>query len=639
MATLGTAYVNVRTNQDKLPSDLSKAKRTVSAAVGRMQKTVDTLTFGHVGISAAAFSAVFVAGMKKSIDAASDLEEVTNKFGVVFGDQVGAAEKWADILVDSYAMSTREAKQYLSSVQDLLVPMGLQSEAAAELSNEIVKLSADLGSFNNMPTARVMDDIQSALVGNYETMKKYGVVLTAARVQQEAMNMGLARSKNELTAADKAQAAYKLIIEGSTAAIGDMARTSGSYENQSKKLRANVENLSSVLGNELLPVATDVVTTFNNWIAANQGIIQQDISRYVENAAAAMERIWKIVSYDPDMLEYGLLGLMLAGRKGAVIVGGMAHMINWAQNLAGAFENAKKGLVEFSEIATANFQELEKLAQRSLTYTGKIGPQTPGYAGYSGSAPTMPTVTVTGSPIGGGGNSGITGGKPGNSVVFDYSLTAPGFYADAPSIAGVQDPSQLARAWIDPAVTVHAEAMETMQEKAIDTADIMKNAFDGWATSFSSDLTDMLWQGEMTFSGMAESFGKYLTQMVLQKQISDLSTGLLSFLPFAKGGVIDRPTIFPMARGMGLAGEAGDEAILPLTRTSGGDLGVKAAGAGSNVQVIINEAPAGTKVEKRQTGDITQFIVNLSAQDVARRGPLARTLESTYGFSRLGRRA
>jgi hypothetical protein len=196
---------------------------------------------------------------KAAISAASDAEEMASKFNVVFAGQQAQAEAWATTLQASYAMSTRESKQYLASVQDLLVPMGMAADNAGLMSNEVVKLSADLGSFNNLPTARVMDDIQSALVGNYETMKKYGVVLNATVVQEKALAMGLGKTKDELTAADKAQAAYKLMVEGSAAAIGDMARTSEDYANQLKDLTAGYEDLRVELGQFLLPAMTELV--------------------------------------------------------------------------------------------------------------------------------------------------------------------------------------------------------------------------------------------------------------------------------------------------------------------------------------------------------------------------------------------
>lgn len=59
--------------------------------------------------------------------------------------------------------------------------------------------------------------------------------------------------------------------------------------------------------------------------------------------------------------------------------------------------------------------------------------------------------------------------------------------------------------------------------------------------------------------------------------------------PFANGGVVSGPTVFPMRGGMGLMGEAGPEAILPLARTSDGRLGVRSEGGGGRpVQVTFN---------------------------------------------------
>jgi hypothetical protein len=59
-------------------------------------------------------------------------------------------------------------------------------------------------------------------------------------------------------------------------------------------------------------------------------------------------------------------------------------------------------------------------------------------------------------------------------------------------------------------------------------------------------------------------------------------------IPFANGGVVSSPTMFPMARGMGLMGEAGPEAIMPLQRGADGKLGVRAGGGGQG-GVVINQ--------------------------------------------------
>jgi len=195
----------------------------------------------------------------KALKTASDYEEAANKFNVVFSGMEARAHKFRDELVAGFAMSRTEATTFLSSIQDLLVPMGVAKDRATDLSFEVVKLAADLGSFNNLSTAQVIADIQSALVGNFETMKKYGVVLNETVLKQEAMNQGVWNGKGMIDAATKSQLAYDLIVRSSTAAMGDMARSADSYANTQKRTKARIEDATKELAEGFLPIAADVV--------------------------------------------------------------------------------------------------------------------------------------------------------------------------------------------------------------------------------------------------------------------------------------------------------------------------------------------------------------------------------------------
>jgi hypothetical protein len=186
--------------------------------------------------------------MAKATKAASDLEEAHAKALTVYEGHQSTLNTLTKELTDNYAMSRREAFANLAAMQDLLVPMGMASEKAAEMSGEVVKLSADLGSFNNLPTSQVMLDIQSALVGNFETMKKYGVVLNETVVKEEARARGLHTGKGLLDAQVKAEVAYQLIVKGSQAALGDMERTADGWANTMKDLGAKWEDFMASLG-------------------------------------------------------------------------------------------------------------------------------------------------------------------------------------------------------------------------------------------------------------------------------------------------------------------------------------------------------------------------------------------------------
>ncbi|KFC73193.1 Phage-related minor tail protein [Bosea sp. LC85] len=112
-------------------------------------------------------------------------------------------------------------------------------------------------------------------------------------------------------------------------------------------------------------------------------------------------------------------------------------------------------------------------------------------------------------------------------------------------------------------------------------------------------------------------------------------------IPFARGGVIDRPMTFPLRNGMtGLAGEAGAEAIMPLRRNSSGQLGVVAAGGGgggrSSVTVnVINQTDGKVTQESRKGPDgseILDIVIQKVAGDMSTPGSAThRALRSNYG--------
>jgi phage-related minor tail protein len=104
-------------------------------------------------------------------------------------------------------------------------------------------------------------------------------------------------------------------------------------------------------------------------------------------------------------------------------------------------------------------------------------------------------------------------------------------------------------------------------------------------------------------------------------------------MAFAKGGVVNSPTVFPFASGgsfkTGLMGEAGPEAIMPLSRGADGDLGVKA-----NISVNVHNN-AGASVSVQENGNDIDIIINKIASDISRGGgKVARSMERAYGVSR-----
>jgi phage-related minor tail protein len=102
---------------------------------------------------------------------------------------------------------------------------------------------------------------------------------------------------------------------------------------------------------------------------------------------------------------------------------------------------------------------------------------------------------------------------------------------------------------------------------------------------------------------------------------------------FAKGGVVGGPTVFPFANGIGLMGEAGPEAIMPLSRGADGKLGVIASGGGAPSITINNYSGQEATASSDGAGNVVVEIGRAIAQDITSGGPTYRAIRTTFGLS------
>lgn len=112
-------------------------------------------------------------------------------------------------------------------------------------------------------------------------------------------------------------------------------------------------------------------------------------------------------------------------------------------------------------------------------------------------------------------------------------------------------------------------------------------------------------------------------------------------IPFATGGIVSRPTVFPMANGTGLMGEAGPEAIMPLKRGPDGKLGVSGGGGGGTVVNVFNQTENKSEVKESTNADGQKQIdvyIYQTVQKMIGNGSMDKTMQSVYGINRVGRR-
>ena len=294
--TVDTLLVRIEADMSDIKRDLNRLQKdtmkATTAAGASFQKLGRVINVAAVGIIALSIGR---AG-KAAIDLAGDVAEMQSKSAVVFGqfrDQVVA-----DLTEFGSAVgrSSFELEEMASSIQDTFVPMGFARGEAAQLSVELTKLAVDVASFNNASDTDTMAAFQSALVGNHETVRRFGVVITEATLKQELLRMGIKRTGDEVTNAEKVQARLNLILAGTTDAQGDAARTADSYANQTKALSAEVSQLALDIGRELLPMATDLVELFRDGVGVTRSFLQAIgvLSEFGRDAEGTAKKIQKL---------------------------------------------------------------------------------------------------------------------------------------------------------------------------------------------------------------------------------------------------------------------------------------------------------------------------------------------------------
>jgi len=207
----------------------------------------------------------------KSIHAASALNEQMSKSEVVFGGAADEIQAFAKSAADGLGLSERAALEAAGAFGQFFTGAGQSAGAAEDMSERMVKLAADLASFNNLDPTEVLQNLQSGLAGEAEPLRKMGVFLTEAKVKAKGMEMGLADAHGELTEGEKILARYQIILDETGKAQGDFERTSDSLANAERRKAAALENAQARFGQSLVGSAAalqNLETDFLNFAAS-----------------------------------------------------------------------------------------------------------------------------------------------------------------------------------------------------------------------------------------------------------------------------------------------------------------------------------------------------------------------------------
>jgi hypothetical protein len=249
---------------DQLKSGVKGATNEVDGfgtKIGEFSKKA-AIAFAAAAAAAGAFA------LKVGVDAvkaASDLAETVSKVGVLFGDSATEINKFAATAATKLGQTKQQALDAAATFATFGKAAGLSGQNLVDFSTGFTSLASDLASFNNTTPEQAINAIGSALRGEAEPLRAYGVLLDDASLRQAALELGITNTtKNALTPQQKVLAAQKLIYEQTGAAQGDFERTSDGLANKTRILTAQLENAKTTIGDALLPIVLKLATFFSD---------------------------------------------------------------------------------------------------------------------------------------------------------------------------------------------------------------------------------------------------------------------------------------------------------------------------------------------------------------------------------------
>jgi hypothetical protein len=273
----------------KLPPQLSKVvtqANRVTAANEKQRKSYLSLSNqmnGFIRNMAKLVSLKAIAEyLGNAVAKFNDFYEATDLFHNAMGNLSGEADTLIGKMQGLLGVDPTKAMTYMATIQSLGTSFGLTSDKAYILSKNLTQLAYDEGSYWNKNVAETFTAMSSAISGEIEPIRRLGVDLSQARLQQELLALGFNKQVSSLSQADKAVLRYIAIMKQTANVQGNLAQTIQSPANQIKILKAQLDMLAKSVGSLLYPAmksilppliaAVQLIREFVQWVAKLMGV-------------------------------------------------------------------------------------------------------------------------------------------------------------------------------------------------------------------------------------------------------------------------------------------------------------------------------------------------------------------------------
>lgn len=279
---------------------IASASKLASKVVGGAFKLAAKAT--AVGTTAIGAGLAYVG--TKGLEMASDLTEVQNVVDTTFGTNSKKIDAWSQTALKSFGLSELSAKKYSSTMGAMLKSTGISGTAMLTMSENLTGLSGDMASFYNLSQDDAFEKIQAGIAGETKPLKDLGINMSVANLQAYALSKGIKTSYDKMDQASQTTLRYNYLLNATKDAQGDFNKTSGTFANQTKLMKSNIQQLAAKIMTAALPGFEKLLQLGNNLLDSALGN-PEFIQKFQDFISNAMN---KVVELAPQAIDW-LAGL------------------------------------------------------------------------------------------------------------------------------------------------------------------------------------------------------------------------------------------------------------------------------------------------------------------------------------------
>lgn len=204
---------------------------------------------------------------KQAIELGSDITEVENVVDTAFGAMADKAYAFAETATEKFGLSELAAKQYSGTMMSMLRSSNIAQKEAANMSVNLAGLAGDIASFYNIETDVAFAKLRSGMSGQTAAMKQLGINMNITNLEAYALAHGITKEYKEMTIAEQTALRYNYIMEKSSHIQGDFARTAGTWANQMRLLKLNLQSVAAIIGQGLIAALLPAIKLLNKFMA------------------------------------------------------------------------------------------------------------------------------------------------------------------------------------------------------------------------------------------------------------------------------------------------------------------------------------------------------------------------------------